>query len=239
MAFPAVVGTPTETANATEATNNVINHATGGATDLHLLVICKGKNVSINAHGDWSELLDETGFVGGFYVAYHYGTLGTSSTLVASGNTRTAAIAYLISGAENPATQAPEVGTTSSGSSTTPDPPTTTPTGGAKDYLWIAACTRAGEEADDDTWATAAPATPSAFGSLLQKACGIAGSNLGGIVATAHLASNAASMNPGTFTIATGAWRAQTIAVHPSSAPPAVLARPPIVRLQALPASLY
>jgi hypothetical protein len=238
VAFPTVVGTPTETANATEATNNVIGHATGGATDLHILVICKGKNVSINAHGDWSELLDETGFVGGFYVAYHYGTLGTSSTLVASGNTRTAAIAYLISGAENPATRAPEVGTTASGSSTTPDPPTTTPTGGAKDYLWIAAFTRAGEEADDDTWVTAAPSTPSAFGSLLQKACGIAGSNLGGMIATAHLASNAASMNPGTFTCATGAWRAQTIAIHPSSAP-AFVARPPIVRSQAISASLY
>jgi hypothetical protein len=237
VASPAVVGTPTETANATEATNNVINHATGGATDLHILVICKGKNVSINAHGDWSELLDETGFVGGFYVAYHYGTLGTSSTLVASGVTRTAAIAYLISGAENPATQAPQVGTTASGSSTTPDPPTTTPTGGAKDYLWIAACTRAGEEADDDTWATASP-TNFLPNPPLQKACGIAGTNLGGIVAAASFGSNAASMNPATFTIATGAWRAQTIAVHPAP-PAAFVAAPPAVHSQAIPASLY
>jgi hypothetical protein len=215
LAFPTVVGTPTETANATEATNNVIGHATGAATDLHILVICKGKAATINAHGDWTELLDENS-VGGFYIAYHYGTLGTSTTLVASAVTRTAAIAYLISGAEDPATQAPQVGTTSSGSSVSPDPPTTTPTGGAKDYLWIAALTRAGEEADDDTWCTAAPATPSAFGSLLQKACGVAGTNLGGIVATATLESNAASMDPGVFTIATGAWRAQTIAVHPA-----------------------
>jgi hypothetical protein len=238
VAFPAVVGTPTETAVATEATSHTINHATGDATDLHILVCCKGKDVSINAHGDWTELLDETGAVGGFFVAYHYGTLGSSTAFTASGNTRTATIAYLISGAENPATRAPQVGTTATGSSTTPNPPTTTPTGGAKDYLWIAAFTRAGEEADDDTWVTAAPATPSAFGSLLQKACGIAGSNLGGMVATAHLASNAASMDPGTFTCATGAWRAQTIAIHPSSAVPFV-ARPPVVRSQAISASLY
>jgi hypothetical protein len=224
MAFPAVVGTPTETANATEATSNVISHATGAETDLHILVICKGKAVTINAHGDWTELLDENS-VGGFYIAYHYGTLGTSTTFTASAVTRTASIAYLISGAANPTIQAPQIGTTATGSSTTPNPPTTTPTGGAKDYLWIAATTRDGEEADDDTWATASP-TNFLPNPPLQKACGVAGTNLGGIVATASFGSNAASMDPATFTIATGAWRAQTIAVHPLARPPhAIMAR--------------
>jgi hypothetical protein len=221
VAFPAVVGTPTETAVSTESTSHTINHATGAATDLHILVVCKGKDVTINAHGDWTELLDESGQVGSLYIAYHYGTLGSSTTFTASANTRTATIAYLISGAEDPATQAPQIGTTSSGSSTTPDPPTTTPTGGAKDYLWIACLSRAGEEADDDTWATASPTnfTPNP---PLQKACGVPGTNLGGIVAAASFGSNAASMNPATFTIATGAWRSQTIAVHPSSVVPSL-----------------
>jgi hypothetical protein len=229
MAFPTVTGTPTETANATEATSNVINHAAAGATDLTILIVCKGKAATVNAHADWAELLDENS-VGGFYIAYHYGTLGSSSTLVASAVTRTAAIAYQIAGAENPATQAPQVGTTSSGSSTTPDPPNVTPTGGAKDYLWIACLTRAGEEADDDTWATASP-TNFLPNPPLQKAAGVAGTNLGGIVAAASFGSNAASMDPATFTIATGAWRAQTIAVHPTTAvtpvppPHAVMAR--------------
>src|SRR5687767_4891638 len=104
MAFPAVVGTPTETAVATEATSHPINHAVAGATDLSILIVCKGKDVTINAHGDWTELLDETGQVGSFYIAYHYGTLGASTTFTASANTRTATIAYLISGAEDPAT---------------------------------------------------------------------------------------------------------------------------------------
>jgi hypothetical protein len=212
--FPTVVGTPTETANATEATSNVISHAAAGATDLTILVICKGKATTINAHGDWTELLDENS-VGGFYIAYLYGTLGASTTFTASAVTRTASIAYLISGAANPSIRAPEIGTTATGSSVNPDPPTTTPTGGAKDYLWIAATTRDGEEADDDTWATASP-TNFLPNPPLQKACGIAGTNLGGIVATASFASNASSMNPATFTIATGAWRAQTIAVHPT-----------------------
>jgi hypothetical protein len=224
VAFPAVVGTPTETANATEATSNVISHATGAATDLHILVVCKGKAVTINAHGDWTELLDENS-VGGLYIAYHYGTLGASTTFTASAVTRTASIAYLISGAADPAVRAPQIGTTATGSSTTPNPPTTTPTGGAKDYLWIACTTRDGEEADDDTWATASP-TSFLPNPPLQKACGIAGTNLGGIVAAASFGSNTASMDPATFTIATGAWRAQTIAVHPSALPPrAVMAR--------------
>jgi hypothetical protein len=51
MAFPAVVdwgaGGPTETANATEATNNVIAHAAAGATDLTILTISKGKTVGL------------------------------------------------------------------------------------------------------------------------------------------------------------------------------------------------
>ena len=220
MAFPTVVGTPTETANATEGTSHTINHATGGATDLHLLLMNTGKAATIAAHGDWTELLDE-GLAGGLWIGYHYGTLGSSSTFTASASTRTAAIAYLISGAENPATQAPQIGTTSSGSSTTPDPPAVTPTGGAKDYLWIACFARGGEEADDDTWVTATP-TNYSIGTLVQKACGIAGTNLGGMIAAAWRANNATTENPGTFTCATGAWRAQTIAVHPAPATPSL-----------------
>jgi hypothetical protein len=60
---------------------------------------------------------------------------------------------------------------------------------------------------------------PSGFGGLLQKACGTAGTNLAGMIATAHLASTTATSNPGTFSAATGAWRAQTIVVHPAPPP--------------------
>lgn len=217
MAFPAVQ-TTAETAVSSAGTSHVINlPASIAAGDLLLLVLAKGSvAATVNAHADWSELLDENAATG-FYIAYRWatGSEGATTTLVTSASTRSATVVYRISGAENPATQAPQIGTTATGSSVNPDPPAVTPTGGAKDYLWIAALTRGGEEADDDTWVTSAPST---FTGLLQKACGVAGTNLAGMVATAQLASNAASLNPGTFTIATGAWRAQTVAVHPRSA---------------------
>jgi hypothetical protein len=226
VAFPAVQ-TTAETANATEGTSHPVTlPASITAGDLILIIASKGKAVTINAHADYSELLDENA-AAGLFIAYRWAAGGESNpTFTASANTRTAVIAYRISGAENPATQAPQIGTTATGSSTTPDPPAVTPTGGAKDYLWIACLGRGGEEADDDTWCTAAPSTPAAFGTLLQKACGVAGTNLAGIVASAQLNSNAASVDPGTFTIATGAWRAQTIAIHPAAATASLVYQP-------------
>lgn len=211
---PPVVETTAETAVSTAGTNHVINLPSGiTAGDLLLLVLAKGSvAATVNAHADWTEILDENAATG-FYIAYRIatGSEGATTTLVTSANTRSATIAYRISGAD-PAT-APQVGTTATGSSTTPDPPSLTPSGGPKDFLWIAALSRGGEEADDDTWATTAP---TGFTNLLQKACGTAGTNLAGIVATAQLQETAATKDPATFTIATGAWRAQTIAVHPA-----------------------
>jgi hypothetical protein len=167
----------------------------------------------VDALAGWNELLDEA-IVLGLYIAWRLadGTEGTTTTFTLSSATRGAWIVYEISGMADPGTQAPQVGTTATGSSVNPDPPSVSVTGGSKDILTIACFGRAGEEADDDTWVTAAPA---GFGSLLQIACGVAGTNLAGMVATAHLASTTATSNPGTFTCATGAWRAQTVVVHP------------------------
>lgn len=221
MAFP-VVQTTAESITSTAGTNHVVTLPTGiVANDLILVCMDIGSTAAtLNAHADYSELLDENS-ANGLKILYRYATGGeTNPTLVSSASTRDATITYRISGAENPATQAPQIGTTASGSGTTPNPPAVTPTGGAKDYLWIAMFGRDGEEADDDTWVTAAP---TGFSNLLQKACGVAGTNLGGMVATAEQQLNASSLDPATFTCATGGWRAQTIAIHPGSAPPPVV----------------
>jgi hypothetical protein len=172
-----------------------------------------GTTPGVDALAGWEELLDEA-IVLGLYIAVKEcdGTEGATTGFTLSSATRGAWIVYEVSGQEAFATQPPQVGTTSTGSSTTPDPPSVAVTGGSKDILTIACFGRAGEEADDDTWVTSAPA---GFGTLLQKACGTAGSNLAGMVATAHLAQTTATANPGTFSIATGAWRAQTIVIHP------------------------
>ena len=217
MASPAVVGTPTETAVSTASTSHVVNLPSGTTGNLLLAIMAKGSagtTPGVNTLTGWNELLDEA-IVLGLYIAWRLadGTEGTTTTFTLSSATRGAWIVYEISGMADPNTQAPQVGTTATGSGTTPDPPSVSVTGGSKDILTIACFGRDGEEADDDTWVTSAP---SGFGSLLQIACGVAGTNLAGMVATAHLAQTTATANPGTFSIATGAWRAQTVVVHPT-----------------------
>lgn len=217
MASP-VVQAVAETAVSTASTTHTINlPASIAAGDLLILILSKGSvAATINAHADWTELLDENLAIG-FYIAYRWatGSEGATTTLTSSANTRSATLAYRISGAADPATQPPQIATTATGSSTTPNSDNISPTGGAKDYLFISTFGRGGEEADDDTWVTAAP---SGYSNLLQKACGVAGTNLGGMVAAAERAANTASENPLTFTAATGSWRAQTIAIHPAAA---------------------
>jgi hypothetical protein len=220
MAAPAVVGKPVETAISTAATSHVVSLPAANTNGNMLVAICskgsQGTTPSVNALGGWQELLDEA-IVLGLYVAYRIvnGTEGATETFTMSSATRGAWIVYEISGMrEDFATQPPEIGTTATGSSTTPDPPSRAVNGGPKDILTIALFGRSGEEADDDTWVTAAP---SGFTGLIQKACGTAGTNLGGMLATASATANTSTSNPGTFTCATGAWRANTIVFHPAA----------------------
>lgn len=218
MASP-VVAEVIENSTATAGANHTINHPTVVAGQLWVIILDKGStSATVNAHADWTELLDEA-LANGLYIAYRWttGTEGASTTLVTSANTRTASMVYRITGAENPATTAPGIATTGTGTSATPDPPSITPPS-SKDYLFIAFYGAAGEEADDDTWSDTPPTnyTPSP---PRQKACGIAGSNLGGLIAAAERAlTTGAAEDPGTFAKDVSvAWRSQTIIVHPST----------------------
>lgn len=116
--------------------------------------------------------------------------------------------------------QPPEWATWVTGTSTTPAPGNCTPTGGAKDYLWIAGCWQTGEEDDDDTWATA----PIGYGNLTQCSSGtdsFPASNCQ--VAAAEREWNAASEDPGVFTLTQSLfWEAVTIAIHPGTGGPPV-----------------
>lgn len=222
MASP-VVAEVTESSTATAGTNHVVTHPTVVAGQLWLLLLDKGStSASVNAHADWTELLDEVA-ANGLYIAYRWttGSEGASTTLVTSASTRSAQMVYRITGAENPATTAPQIGTTATGTSATPDPPASATPPSSKDYLFIAFFGKAGEEADDDTWVNTPPAsyTPSP---PRQKACGIAGTNLGGMIGAAERTlTTGVAQNPGTFGVdVSTAWRAQTITVHPSTSAP-------------------
>lgn len=229
MAFP-TVQTQATSATSTAGTNHVVTLPTGiAANDLILILMDIGSvAATLNPHADYIELLDENS-ANGLKILYRYAAGGeTNPTLVSSASTRDATVTYRISGAINPATQAPQIGTTSSGANANPDPPTCTPTGGAKDYLWVTFCGSAGEQADDGTFCTAFPTNYA--DAQAEKTCGVAGTNLGGLIAAATRQANAASENPGTFTISeTLGWRAQTIAIHPAPPPAAVPAIYPIM----------
>jgi hypothetical protein len=224
MASP-TVQTTAESATTTAAANHVITLPSGiVAGDLIVFVIAKGTpavtNATFNAHGSYSELLDEAVSCG-LAILYRWADGSeTNPTLVSSTNIRTATVAYRISGAINPATQAPEkAGTTATGTSVNPNPPSLAPTGGSKDYLFIACWAQGGaaEQADDDTYVSAWPTNYTH--SQNQKTCGVAGTNLAGLVGAASRQLTAASDDPGTATVSENtAWRAQTIAIHPAVA---------------------
>ncbi len=220
MASPVVAGTAESSTN-TAGTSHVLNWTglgTVSAGDLLIIILDKGSTAAtVNAHADWTELLDEN-LGNGLYIAYRWATGGeTAPTLTTSASTRSAEITYRITGAANPALQAPQIGTTATGTSATPDPPASATPGSTKDYLFIALAGMAGEEADDDTWGNTPPTnyTPNP---PRQKSCGTAGTNLGGLILAAERALNTGSAeNPGTFGVdVSAAWRSQTIMVHPT-----------------------
>lgn len=218
MAFPAVV-TTNESSTNTAGTSHVVN-LPGSLVVGNLIVILLDKGstaATVNAVADWSEVVDENSG-NGLYVLCHEvnGSEGSTLTLTTSASTRSAEISYQISGAAAPFVQLPELSTVATGTSVNPNATTCTPTGGAKDYLWLTFFGSAGEEADDDTWVTG---TPTSFTNLLQKSCGTAGTNLGGLIGSAQQQLNAASLDAAQFTMAvSAAWRAYTLAIHPEPA---------------------
>lgn len=225
MASPVVEQVVESNNPTTAATNHTVSLPTATAGQLLLIIADKGSTAAtMNAHASLTELLDENQ-ANGLYIAYRQmdGTEPASYTLVTSASTRLASIAYRISGAADPATQAPQIGTTGSGTSATPDPPASAAPGSTKDYLFIAFAGMAGEEADDDTWGNTPPTnyTPSP---PRQISCGTVGTNLGGLILSAERALNTGSAeNPGTFGVdVSAAWRSQTIMVHPGAQTKAV-----------------
>jgi hypothetical protein len=159
VASPAIVNS-IETVVITESTTHVHSLPSGRVNgNLLVNIVSKGKAVTFNALAGWTEIVDESAVAGiAILVRQIDGTEAGTITLTSSAISRSASICYQISGAADPATQLPELSTVATGSSVNPNATTVTPTGGSKDYLWISLFGRDGEEADDDTWVTAAPA---------------------------------------------------------------------------------
>jgi hypothetical protein len=215
-----VVEQAIESSTNTAGTSHSVTLPTATSNNLLLIILDKGStSATINAHTELTELLDENS-ANGLYIAYRFmnGLEPASYTLTTSSSTRTARIAYRISGAQNPSVTAPQIATTGTGTSATPDPPSVSPSGGSQDYLFIAFAGMGGEEIDDDTWGNTPPTnyTPSP---PRQKSCGTAGTNLGGLVLSAERALTTGSAeDPGTFGVdVSAAWRSQTLCIHPAT----------------------
>jgi hypothetical protein len=224
MASP-VVADAVETAVSTAGTSHAITlPGSGSASDEYIIIMDIGStSATMNALTDWTELLDEAAANGLKIWVYDGAGVPSNPTFTSSAATRSASVAFRITGADK--TTAPGIGTTATGTSVNPDPPSVTPPS-SKDYLFIAFFGMAGEQADDETLVTTFPTNYTH--STHEKTCGVAGTNLGGMIgaATRQLTTGVAE-NPGTFTaIDNAAWRAQTIIVHPAASTPSLLWQP-------------
>ena len=215
MAFPAIGSTAT-TNGVTATTAPVVNLPSGIVAGQTLIVLIRVASAgAIGWPAGWTELFDDASDASNDQTACAWrkadGTEGATITL-SSANAKFAAIAFRITGATDPTVTAPVFATLATGTSANPDPGSLTPAGGAKDYLWLAVGGWEGEQ-------TSPPGTFPANYTLSQIGAdsGVAGSIATNCrVAGAGRQLNAATENPGTYTISVSDdWTATTIAVYP------------------------
>ena len=213
MAFPAVQTRSTGTANAGALVCTLPASSTTG--DLIVIMMQANSTTTTwtptSGTTGWTELTDNNG------QAIRYKELGadlSNPSFDLSTSERSGFSALRITGAEDPATQAPESNAEATATSTGPNPAANTPTGGAKDYLWIAICGMGDGRATVD-------AIPSSYANSNAFASPGAGGGVAGGTAERQL--NAASENANAFTIGRNVfWSARSVAVHPPAAAGAI-----------------
>lgn len=219
MAFPSVAGRQTSSVVTNNTSHIVSLPASIASGNLLIVVFSYGITANtISFPAGWTAITngaaEETGGSShGIATAYRQadGSEGASITVTSSVATRSAHVVLRITGHENPATQAPEAAATN-GANGNADPPNLAPTGGAKDYLWIAC----GANSHLDIY-TAAPTN---YTDLTQTEADTGTAGNSAQVGTGERQLNAASENPGAFTGANAVaeWAAVTIAIHPAAA---------------------
>jgi len=160
--------------------------------------------------GDTSDASDDTTAI---YYRWADGTEGATDTCAPTNSVKGCAICWRITGAANPATQAPEVSAVAVGttSANTANPNSVSGTGGSKDYLFLAMAAGDGEVGaytGAPTNYTNLQAANSGTGSTAATNC---------IAGGASRQLTAASDDPGAFTHGahTTGWTAYTVVVHP------------------------
>ena len=218
MAFPTFEDATSGFNSTNSATHTITYPATVNADDLLVHWFTSDDNTYTTsgwAAEGWTVIVDDFASTGSQVLgncAYLYadGTETGTFDITTSGDIEKSAWVILrFSGAEDPATQAPEVQTNSAVDSLTVDPPSITPTGGAKDYIFIAF-----SGADQDAVTPAYPANYINTGTVASSGAGFV------TAAWGTRALNATSEDPAAF-VYTGtadAWVAATVAIHPAAA---------------------
>ncbi len=215
MAFPQVLSV-TETSFSSVTTGHLVDMpATVDAGDLLLMLLVGETASTATLPSGWTV---QYSFVfGTANIAYCIKIIaigdedGTTVDVVTNTSTTAAAQVFRITGffdGADPIEHSQLVNQVSS----TPNPPSHTASWGAEDTLWIAAC----HCIDDDETVSAFPTN---YVNGVDTITG-GGNNLGGTIGTATRELNAATEDPGTFTL-TGSerWSSITFAIRPEAAP--------------------
>lgn len=201
----------------TAGTAHTINVGSPSAGTLLIVLIRFGAAQGTITFTGYTSIANDASDAGAGSTAIYYrwadGAEGVSDAMTTQNSAKMAAICWEVTGAENPATQAPQVSTVATGTTTanTCNPGTVTPTGGSKDYLFIACGTEDGEVGAF----TAAPTNYVNLQAANSGTGGTAGTNV--LIGGASRQLTAASDDPGVFThgAANLGWTAFTVAVHP------------------------
>lgn len=222
MTSPAVQ-TRATTESSTNSTSHTVDLPSGISSGDLLIAFFSfhgtdGNTVTWPSGADlWTEIRlaqNDSGAGSSLAIAYRDADGGEGSTisLTTANNTRFAALVLRITGHEDPATQAPEVSTGSTGQNSTADPDSITP-GSSKDYLFIAAGSQS--HGSDSTY-TAEPTNYSNLATISNTTNQGTRRTVG--TGERQLTTGSAE-DPGTFTQAstTSEWAAATVMVHPAA----------------------
>ena len=219
MSFPSVVAV--NGGNATvDATSVTINLPDGSNVSGRLILLfftSDGSGESFTWPTGFTEILAEggTGFTNG--VAYRftdgtegYSSTGATTTLTITSVEQSAHTTYLLSGVNT--SSPPEAATATTGTSTAPDSGSLNPAGWrTEDTLWFAFASANGLSSTTPRFS----AYPTNY---TNGRSDISAGGNGVVQAVARRELNAASEDPGAFTIDTSAgWRASTIVVRPGA----------------------
>jgi hypothetical protein len=205
--FPQVAAYNSSNESSNTTTHTVSLPADISAGNLLLIFFATDGDISVSNWNGFTEIFSvDNGTDNSLSVAYKIasGSEGATVDITTNESEHSAHISWRITGHNTSQMPEASTGATNPSANVNPDPDSLTPTGGAKNYLYIAV---EGNDDDDVTYDW-----PLVFYKQTESATGCT-------VGVCADELNQASLDPGTFTIAAAeTWVACTVAVHPAAA---------------------